>query len=325
MNHSRLFFLYSLVSVLLLSHMSISDLYGQDGSVTVTGQVLDESDNPVVGAGILIKGTTKGTVSDVDGNFILSVPGPGTVLEISCIGYVPVEQIVGKADSYRVVLSENREYLDEVVVVAYGAQTKATVTGALSTIEPEKLVKTPVADVTNILAGQMPGVTTVQTTGQPGADQAQIFIRGVSSLSASASYPLILVDGVERPMSSIDPNEIANLSILKDASSTAVFGVRGANGVILITTKRGDVGKPKISVTSISGVQMPMSYVEQVGSYEFATFWNQKMLNDRETDPKKYFTREAIEAYRIGSDPIMYPNKDWGGGSIQGFLFPVSE
>ena len=153
----------------------------------------------------------------------------------------------------------------------------------------------------------MPGVSTVQTSGQPGDDAASIFVRGSGSLTGGASSPLILVDGVEREFSQIDPNEIENLSILKDASATAVFGVRGANGVVLVTTRRGKSGKPTINVSTITGVQQPLSYVQQTGSYEFARYWNMKQQNDRVTDKAMYFTREAIEAYRTGSDPIMYP------------------
>ena len=286
-------------------------LYAQPGSIKVSGKVYDQNDRPVIGAGVMIKGTNTGAITDADGSFTLTVPGEKTVLVVSSLGFLPQEVEVGKRVLFDFFLEEDRETLDEVVVVAYGAQTKATVTGALSSISSEGLVQAPVADVTNVLAGKLPGVTTIQTTGQPGADDAQIFIRGAGSLTDGAAAPLIMVDGIERPMSSIDPNEIESISILKDASSTAVFGVRGANGVILVTTKRGEVGKPKISINSMVGVQQPLSYLEQVGSYEYAKFWNIKQRNDGVTDPAMYFTREAIEAYRIGADPIMYPNVNW--------------
>lgn len=286
-------------------------LYAQSGPLTISGKVYDQNDEPVVGAGVLIKGTTTGAITDLDGYFSLTVPDENTVIVVSSLGYVSQEVRVGSRSKFDFFLEQDAETLEESVVIAYGTQTKATVTGALASISSEGLVKAPVADFTNVLAGRLPGVTTIQTTGQPGEDNAKIFLRGSGSLTDGASTPLILVDGIERPMSSIDPNEIESLSVLKDASSTAVFGVRGANGVILVTTKRGEVGKPRISVTSTVGFQQPLSYIEQVGSYEFATFYNQKMRNDGITDPKEYFTREAIEAYRTGSDPIMYPNTDW--------------
>jgi len=247
--------------------------FAQKG-ITVKGTVIDAEGLPVIGAGVTIKGTTAGAAADLDGNFVVAVAGEDAVLEISALGYVTQEIRVGKQRNIKVVLQEDAQSLEATVVVAYGTQTKATVTGALTTIDTKALIKAPVADVTNVLAGQMPGVATVQETGQPGEDYAKIYIRGVGSLSESASSPLILVDGVERPLNTVDPNEIENLSILKDAASTAVFGVRGANGVIIVTTKRGDAGKPKISASSITGVQMPLSYIQQSSSYDFARYYN---------------------------------------------------
>ena len=285
--------------------------YGQGGGITVKGRVIDSDSQPVIGAAVTIQGTSTGVGTDFDGAFSLTVPGENTVLEVAFLGYVTQEVRVGKQRNLTVVLKEDAETLEATVVVAYGTQTKATITGALTTIDSKALVKAPVADVTNVLAGQMPGVATVQETGQPGEDYAKIYIRGVGSLSESASTPLILVDGVERPLNTVDPNEIESLSILKDAASTAVFGVRGANGVIIVTTKRGDAGKPKISVSSITGVQMPMSYIKQCSGYDFARYYNVYQWNDGKTDQSLYFTPEAIEAYRTGSDPIMFPSTNW--------------
>ena len=279
--------------------------------ITVQGRVVDAESLPVIGAGVTIKGTTTGVAADMDGNFTLTVPGETAVLEVSALGYVTEEVKVGKQRNITVMLRDDTQTLEATVVVAYGTQTRATVTGALTSIDNKALIKAPVADVTNVLAGQMPGVSTVQESGQPGEDYAKIYIRGAGSLSDSNAAPLILVDGIERPLNTVDPNEIESLSILKDAASTAVFGVRGANGVIIVTTKRGDVGKPKISISSITGVQVPMSYITQCSSYDFARYYNVYQWNDGKTDPGLYFTREAIEAYRTGSDPIMYPNTQW--------------
>ena len=294
----------------LMTLLSANFAMAQRG-ITVKGTVVDTEGLPVIGAGVTIKGTTTGAAADLDGNFTVAVSGEDAVLEVSALGYVTQEIRVGKQRNFKVVLQEDAQSLEATVVVAYGTQTKATVTGALTTIDTKALVKAPVADVTNVLAGQMPGVATVQETGQPGEDYAKIYIRGVGSLSESASSPLILVDGVERPLNTVDPNEIENLSILKDAASTAVFGVRGANGVIIVTTKRGDAGKPKISASSITGVQMPLSYIKQSSSYDFARYYNVYQWNDGKTDKGLYFTPEAIEAYRTGSDPIMFPNTNW--------------
>ena len=279
--------------------------------VVVHGCVKDPEGEPVVGAFILEKGTDNGVTTDFDGNWSMAVSDPGAVLLFSCLGFKDVEMEASSPAVRSITLDEDMQHLDEVVVIGYGTQTKATITGSLAVVNTKELIKPPVSSITNVLAGSVPGVATVQTTGQPGEDAADIYIRGVGSLSSSSSKPLVLVDGVERDFSQIDPNEIENFSILKDAASTAVFGVRGANGVILITTKRGQEGKPSISVSTNTGLQQPCAMVEQVGSYEYATFWNMKMRNDRETDARKYFTDYAIEAYRTGSDPLFYPNVNW--------------
>ena len=294
----------------LLAVLGSVPAFSQKG-ITVKGTVIDGEGLPVIGAGVTLKGTTTGVAAGVDGSFTITVPGETAVIEVSALGYTTQEVKIGKQRTLTVVLQDDTQSIEATVVVAYGTQTKATVTGALTTIDSKTLVKAPVADVTNVLAGQMPGVSTIQETGQPGEDYAKIYIRGVGSLSESASTPLILVDGVERPLNTVDPNEIESLSILKDAASTAVFGVRGANGVIIVTTKRGDTGKPKISVSSITGVQMPMSYIKQSNAYDFARYYNVYQWNDGKEQQDLYFTPEAIEAYRTGSDPIMFPSTNW--------------
>lgn len=278
---------------------------------TVEGKVIDSTGQPIIGAGVTIPGTTVGVATDLDGMFRITLPDETKAVTVSALGYTSKTVELGNKPNLIIALEDEAESLDATVVVAYGTQSRATVTGALASIDSKELVKAPVADIANVLSGQLPGVTTVQISGKPGDDYADIYVRGVSSLSDGASTPLILVDGIERPMNTIDPNEIESLSILKDAASTAVFGVRGANGVILVTTKRGDVGRPKISVSSITGIQQPLSFLSQVSSYEFASFWNLKQQNDGVTDPKAYYTPEAIEAYRTGSDPLVFPNTDW--------------
>ncbi len=282
----------------------------QTRGFTARGKVIDSQSLPVIGAGVTIKGTTTGVATGMDGEFAVPVSGESAVLVVSSLGYVTKEVKASRGDMV-IVLDEDSESIEATVVVAYGTQTRATVTGALSTIDSKALVKAPVADVTNVLAGQMPGVSTVQETGQPGEDYAKIYIRGVSSLSESTSSPLILVDGVERPLNTVDPNEIESLSILKDAASTAVFGVRGANGVIIVTTKRGDAGKPRISASSITGVQMPLSYIKQSSGYDFARYYNVYQWNDGKTESGLFFTPEALEAYRTGSDPLMFASTNW--------------
>ncbi len=279
----------------------------------ISGVITDKNDEPLIGVTVIEKGTSNGVITDLDGRYSITITdeGEGT-LTFSMLGYRTEEVAIPSRAVFNLTMDEDAVWLDDVVVIGYGTQTKATITGSLAVVDTKELVKAPVASITNVLAGSVPGISTVQTSGQPGSDAAQIYIRGAGSLTDENSAPLILVDGVERDFSQIDPNEIENFSVLKDAASTAVFGVRGANGVILITTKRGQEGKPSISFSSTTGIQQPMSYVKQVGSYEYATFWNQKMENDGITNPKSYFSTEAIEAYRTGSDPILYPNTNWG-------------
>ena len=282
--------------------------------ITIKGKVTDETlKEGVPGANVTVKDTSIGAITDFDGNFTIVVPNRKSVLSISFIGYVTQEIVVGDRKFITVTLKEDSQNLGEVevVAIAYGNQDRRMLTSAVSSIDNKELIKSPATSITNILAGALPGVSSVQTTGQPGKDAAAIYVRGVGSLNDSQSKPLILVDGVERAFSQIDPNEVETISVLKDASSTAVFGVRGANGVILITTRRGKSGKTQISASTKLGLQQPISLVEQTGSYEFARFWNMKQEMDHVTNPKLYFTPEQIEAYRTGSDPIMYPNMDW--------------
>lgn len=306
------FNLRSCFLITFLLFLSIGYALPPEGSITIKGRVMDEMQKePIPGVNVKVKGSTLGTITDFNGNFNLVVPSKNSVLVVSFIGYVTQEIVVGNQRTININLKENAQKLDEVVVIAYGSQDKGLVTSAISSIDNKELIKSPVASITNILAGTLPGVSSVQTTGQPGNDAANIYVRGVGTLDDAMSKPLIMIDGVEREFSQIDPNEIESISILKDASSTAVFGVRGANGVILVTTRRGKQGKAKISVSTSLGLQQPISLVEQTGSYEYARFWNIKKKQDGITNEKLYFTPEQIEAYRTGSDPLMYPNMKW--------------
>lgn len=299
---------------------------------SVKGTVVDETGEPVIGATVLIVGgsATQGTVTDMDGNFSVNVK-PGAKLKITYIGYD--NTIVVAKDGMKVQLKTSGAVnLNTVEVVAYGVQKKVTMTGAISSVKSEDLIRTSVGSVNNILGGQLSGVTTVQYSGEPGSDAAEIFVRGKATWGDSA--PLIQVDGVERTMADIDPNEIESVTVLKDASATAVFGVRGANGVVLITTKRGSQGKAKISVSTSWTALSPTKMVEQASSYEYANFYNQMSYNDYElqanlavasgkyasveaymADPTKAFNQSfspaIIQKFKDGSDPIRFPSTKW--------------
>ena len=193
----------------------------------IKGMVVDAKGEPIIGANVVATGTTNGTITDIDGVFKINVK-PGTKLKISFIGYS--EQTVVAKNDMRVVLVEDATALQEVEIVAYGVQKKVTMTGAVASVKADDILRTPVGSVSNVLGGQMTGLTTVQYSGEPGADAADIFVRGKATWADSS--PLVQVDGVERSMTDIDPNEIESITVLKDASATAVFGIRGANGVI---------------------------------------------------------------------------------------------
>ena len=223
----------------------------QGKTVTYKGVVVDaDTGEPLPGAAILLKGSHRyGTSADGNGVFSLSVPSGRTViLEVSCLSYKTLEITPDRTDGLRVALSPDNTFLEEVQVVAYGQQRKMSVTGAIASISSDDILKSPSGSVANALAGAITGVSSVQVSGQPGAEDPEIFVRGTGSLSSEASKPLILVDGVERSFFQMDPNEIANITVLKDAASTAVFGVRGANGVILVTTRRGEEGILRVLV-----------------------------------------------------------------------------
>lgn len=281
------------------------------GAVTVfaqqkiSGTVRDTSGEPVIGAGVFLKDSTIGTVTDVDGKFTLSVPA-GSEVSVTCIGYADASFKVGKSKTYDVVLEEDSQALEGVEIVAYGMQKKVSVTGALSSVKSDDLLRTPVSNVNNVLAGQLSGVTTIQYSGEPGSDAATVFVRGQGTWTDSS--PLIQVDGVERSMSDLNPEDIESITVLKDASATAVFGVRGANGVILVTTKRGSEGKAKITVNTSFSLLTPTDLVRQANSYDYATFYNQMRANDGNPE---MFSAEVIQKFKDQSDPIRFPSVQW--------------
>lgn len=282
----------------------------QKKNIQVIGIVTDEL-GPVIGATVQVKGETGGVITDVDGKYTILTPNENATLIISCVGYVSQEIKIAGRRTVNVSLKEDVQSLEEVTVVAYGVQKKATLTGAISSVGTDALIKSPSASVANSLAGQLPGVSSMQPSGQPGADDAKIFVRGVGSLTEAGASPLILVDGVERSFFQMDPNEIESINVLKDASATAVFGVRGANGVILVTTRRGKEGKTTISVSSNVGIQVPTRVLDTADSYTTALCYNEAQKNDGLADDQMAFNAYDLERFRLGDDPIMYPNINW--------------
>ncbi len=278
----------------------------QQNPVKVTGVVKDTNGDPVIGANVIVVGDAQGTITDLDGNFSLNVSKPGAKIKVSFIGYKDQVVTAKKGISLNIVLEEDALTLGEVQVVAYGVQKKVSVTGAISSMKGDDLLKTPAGSISNILSGQVTGISSVQYSGEPGADAADLYVRGVATWNNAK--PLIQVDGVEREFSQIDPNEIESVTILKDASATAVFGVRGANGVILITTKRGKEGKAKVSFSTSAGVNVRTKDLEFANSYQYASYYNMMMVNDGGVPA---FNDEQLETFRTHSNPILYPDINW--------------
>ncbi len=291
----------------------------------ITGTVVD-AQGPVIGASVVVKGTTNGAATDFDGNFSLNA-NPGQTLVVTYIGYLDKEvKVTASQSHYNITIAEDKQMLDEVVVIAYGQQKKVTITGAVSAVGGDELLKAPVASVANALQGKLPGMSVVQPSGMPGADEPVIRVRGTGSLNSAE--PLVLVDGVERPFGQLDPNEIADISILKDASATAVFGVRGANGVILVTTKRGTPGKASVTVSASAAVQQISQFVDFADSYTYGKMWNYTAITDAlpmsqwpgsatiadyspYADTGIRFSQEVMEHFRKGDMPVTFPNTDW--------------
>lgn len=288
----------------------VGEAFPQDNRGTMTGKVTDKSGMPVISAGLIVKGSDNGAVTDIDGNYTLSSLKIGDVIEVSSIGYA-TKEIVYRGGNQDIVLEEDNLMLDEIVVVGMNnRQTRRSITGAVSTIQTKDLVQSPVANISNALAGKLPGLITVQSSGEPGADAANLYVRGLGTYGSSA--PLVVVDGLPRNKSDfdmLDPNEIESITILKDASSSALYGIQGANGVVVVTTRRGSGNEaPKISFTLQEAVQQPIRLPEVMSSYEQALY--NKAVDFNDNQPQRY-TDEVLEIIRSGSDPYQYPNTNW--------------
>ena len=277
--------------------------------IAITGTVVDAEGNPMPGVNIVLKGTRTGTISDTNGRYSITVPDRNTVLQFSFVGFVTLEVKAGDLTVLNIEMKESTKEFEEVVVVAYGAQKKVTVTGAIATVQTKELKQSSSANLSVALAGRLSGLTALQSSGMPGYDAVNLYLRGVGTTNGAS--PLILIDGVPREnLNSLDPNEVASVSILKDASSTAVFGVRGANGVILVTTKRGDSDKPQLSVSSEYGMQSLAAQFDRIHSWEYADLRNQAASNDGVSEENLPFTPYMIQKYCDGSDPVFYPDRD---------------
>ncbi|MDR0573294.1 MAG: TonB-dependent receptor [Tannerella sp.] len=269
--------------------------------IVVSGVVSDEIGEPLIGVTV-VSSSRKATITDENGRYTLHVDA-GEELTFSYVGYVP-QKIAARA-VLNVQMEPSVTGLEEVVVVAYGQQKKASVTGAISQVSTRELKQSPVANLSASLAGRLPGLTALQISGQPGVDKVNLYLRGVGTTNGNT--PLILIDGVPRSnISTLDPNEVASVSILKDASATAVFGVRGANGVILITTKRGQAGEGELSISIDQSMQQFTISPPRVHSWEYAQLRNEAQAN---AGAAPIYSDYQIARYKDGSDPVFYPDR----------------
>lgn len=270
------------------------------------GTITDANGEPIIGASVQVKGTHDGAVTDLDGRFSLSnVPKNATLL-ISYVGFT-TQEVTWKGSPLKIRLTEDQQSLNEVVVVGYGTQKKANLSGSVAQINGKALENRPINNVTSGLQGLMPGITITGTNGAPGMDGGSIRVRGVGTLNNASPY--ILVDGVETSnLNSLDPQDIESISVLKDAASAAIYGSTASNGVVLITTKRGVSGKPRVSYSSYYGISNATMLMDRMNSADAATYYNMALAR---SGKKAVFTDEDIQKFRDGSDPYGHPNTDW--------------
>ncbi len=285
----------ALLTLMLLA--LATPLFAQGGR-DITGKVVDSDGAPVPGAGVVIldEGRTKGgVVTDQDGAFTLKV-NPGNSIQVSCIGFETQTISVGQTREFNIVLRPDAELLGEVVVVGYGAQRKETLTGSISVIKSDAIIESPTTNLSNALVGRVPGISSLQSSGEPGDNEATLRVRGIGTLNAEGQDPLVVIDGVQSTidvMNTLDPNEIQSISVLKDASATAVYGVQGANGVVIVTTRRGAMGSARVSFSYRYGITQLATKLRMLDSYHYALLRNEAILNDGDISKNQYLFNEV--------------------------------
>ncbi|WP_174446981.1 SusC/RagA family TonB-linked outer membrane protein [Flavihumibacter petaseus] len=302
-------FLHRALMLLLVACFSTS-LFGQ--TTTVSGKVFDSSGTaPLEGVSVTVKGTKTTTATSADGKFTIAAT-PGQTLLFSYVQYDNVSHVISGQEDILIRMPLKSKEMADVVVVGYGQQKKVSVVAAISSMKATGLLQTPASNIGVALAGRLPGLTVLQRSGIPGSETIDFYIRGRSTINEQR--PLLMVDGVERDFSALDPHEIATISILKDASATAVYGVRGANGVIMVTTRRGVAGKPVIDVTMETSRQSPTRMPDMVSAYDYAVLRNQ--VAAQSGNAPEYSDYE-LERYRLGDKPDLYPVRDYVGEFTQ--------
>lgn len=319
---------YRLAAILLILFASINVIYATSGALALqpsvaTGQVVDVNGMGIPGVTITVKGTTNGTISDVEGNFSLSIDENSKTLMFTFIGMVTREVKINGNKPLLITMQEDAISMDELVVVGYGVQEKESLLSAIDQVSGENIEQMGASNVSAALSGISPGLLSMSTGGRPGDDASELYIRGRSSINDDQA--LVVVDGIkiEGGFEYMDPEEIASISILKDAAATAVYGVEGANGVVIVTTKRGHKGRARVSVNTDFTVKQPTSPIELMGSYDSQYLYNIAMANDNEWD--KLTSDEALQHYADGDLPYQYPDVDWYNELVRDFAFSTRE
>ncbi len=273
----------------------------------IHGTVKDQKGDPLAGVSVIVKGTAKGTSTGTDGSFSIDA-NVGDVLKFSIVGYREKSVTVGQNNNISVVMEIEAEVGNEIVVVAYGTEKKADLTGSVASVSSKQIENRPITNITNALEGTVAGVTVVQNNGQPGRDAGTINIRGIGTLNNS--NPMVVVDGMISTMNDVNPNDIASISVLKDAASAAIYGSRAANGVIIITTKKGEKGAIRVNYSTYLGKQKPTALPDYLPSWQAATMYNEGLVNEGKTPA---YTAQDIALFKNGTDPYNHPNTDWLG------------
>ncbi len=296
-------------------------------NLLIRGQIISEEDQKgLPGVNVTIKGSIQGTVTDTDGKYTIKVPSNSTVLKFSSIGFIPHEVSVGDRQVINLTLKPDVKAIDDVVVIGYGQQKKASIVGAISNIKNEDLKRAAPSNLTSAIGGRITGAVVRLGDGNVGGgdngyttaslDNAEIFIRGKAT--TNSAEPLILVDGVESSFSRINPEDVEQFSVLKDASATAVYGVRGANGVILVTTKSGSIGKPRVTINSQVRMHKELDFPKPLGAYDYAVLYNEALRNAGKSD---LYTEEDLEHWRTGDDPYGHPDVNWYDEIVKDHFF----
>ncbi|MGQ1947536.1 SusC/RagA family TonB-linked outer membrane protein [Geofilum sp. OHC36d9] len=307
-----------LILVIYCIILSVSSLYAQESDYMIAGTVMDENGETLVGVSVVTKGNELvGTITDIDGKFRLRKLANNSVVVFSFVGFESYEyKVDGSKEKIIVVLKEEIGLFDEVVVVGHSSQRKVSVVGAISSLDPASL-SVPATSVTNMLGGRVPGIIAVTRSGEPGKDFSEFWIRGISTFGANQSA-LVLIDGVQGNLNDLDPADIESFSVLKDASSTAVYGVRGANGVVVVTTNRGKAGKLTINHKSSATVSFSARTPEYVDAATYAALANEARVS-RGFSPR--YTDVELDLFESGLDPDLYPNVNWRDEILKDYTF----